>query len=74
MLIPESAFAGFGSGTFVYLYSRFGDNFGAQGGFEEWAVGDAIIPVPPAAWIGGLCLVGIGAARWARAFKLRGLV
>jgi hypothetical protein len=32
--VPEAALAG---GTYLYLYSRFGDNVGANGGFEEWA-------------------------------------
>jgi hypothetical protein len=36
--VPDSVFAGAAANSFVYLYSRFGDNFVSDGGFEEWAV------------------------------------
>jgi len=32
--VPETMLAG---GTYFYLYSQFGSNIGANGGFEEWA-------------------------------------
>jgi hypothetical protein len=44
LLVPDTAFAGAGAGTFVYLYSKMGATAGysANSGFEEWAV-----PAPP---------------------------
>lgn len=36
--IPDSLFGPPGSDPYVTLYSRFGDNFAANGGFEQWAV------------------------------------
>lgn len=36
VLIPNATFAG--SGGYVYLYSKFGDTWGGNAGFEEWAV------------------------------------
>ncbi len=41
LLIPDSAFAAADPDSFVYLYSKFS---GANGGFEEWAVGDICKP------------------------------
>lgn len=38
VLIPNSAFAGSSPNSFVYLYSKFGGSWGANSGFEEWAV------------------------------------
>jgi hypothetical protein len=51
--IPNSAFPADGSG-YLYLYSRFGDQNGANGGFEEWSVrtnaaGQAVPPPSVAA-------------------------
>ncbi len=63
MLVPVSAFGNVGPGTFVYLFSRFGDNHAAQGGFEEWATRGTIIPTPTAVWVGGACLAGMGLIR-----------
>ena len=42
---------------YVYLYSRFGENFGANNGFEEWAhgVGGPVIPEPAT-----ILLLGLG--------------
>jgi hypothetical protein len=49
VLIPNSAFAGQPDSAFVYLYSQFGATWGANGGFEEWAVreGTGTSPPPP---------------------------
>ena len=41
--IPDSFF----TGTYVTLYSQFGNNFANNDGFEEWAVRTAVIPPPP---------------------------
>ena len=38
LYVPDSAFAG---NTYVYLYSKFGENYGCNGGFEQWAPGQA---------------------------------
>jgi hypothetical protein len=40
LLVPDAAFAGAASGTYVYLYSKMGATAGAtaNSGFEEWAV------------------------------------
>ena len=35
--VPDSAFTG--GGQYVYLYSKFGENFMANAGFDEWATG-----------------------------------
>lgn len=47
MYVPAGLFAA-GSGDYVYLYSRFGENYAANDGFEEWAVqtGEQVIPEP----------------------------
>ena len=68
MLVPVSVFGNAGAGTFVYLFSRFGDNIAANAGFEEWAVRGAgtVIPTPNAAWLGGGCLAAIGIVRLIR--------
>ena len=60
--IPNSLFSG--PNQYVYLYSEFGTNFGANSGFEEWATLDIsdppVIPAPGAILLGGIgvCLVG----------------
>lgn len=41
-LIPDSDF---GSGTYVYLYSKFGVNLPAHGGFESWGVSGSSTPL-----------------------------
>ena len=38
LYIPSSYFAGADPNSFLYLYSRFGDNLMGNAGFEEWAV------------------------------------
>jgi hypothetical protein len=60
MYVQDSLFTG---GSFVYLYSEFGDPQPNNDGYEEWAVrtpGPAI-PLPPAAWMSLSCLAGVGA-------------
>ena len=50
LLVPAAAFAGAEATSFVYLYSKFGDQSGAtaNGGFEEWAVRPSVYaPAPP---------------------------
>jgi hypothetical protein len=47
LLVPESVFAGASDSTFVYLYSKFGEHYGADGGFEEWATRKGPQPPPP---------------------------
>jgi hypothetical protein len=55
MLVPVSFFGGSSPNTFVYLFSRFGDNFSSGDGFEEWSV---VIPLPPALY-GALGILGV---------------
>jgi hypothetical protein len=38
LLVPETVFAG---GSFIYLYSKFGVNRSANGGYEQWSVRQA---------------------------------
>jgi hypothetical protein len=38
LCVPDSMFAGTAGDPYVYLFSRFGDHFGTNGGYEEWAV------------------------------------
>jgi hypothetical protein len=47
--VPASAFAGSGTNPYVYLFCRFGDNYSANGGFEEWATVTGVAPpvLPP---------------------------
>jgi hypothetical protein len=48
LLVPDSYFlkAATSSNPYVYLFSRFGDNFATNGGFEQWAVQKGTGPVP----------------------------
>jgi hypothetical protein len=61
--VPDSLFNE-SHGSYVYLYSRFGENHANNAGFEEWAVrtGESPpeIPAPGAIVLGaiGVCLVG----------------
>jgi hypothetical protein len=68
LLVPASAFGAAGSGTFIYLYSIFGQNLATNDGFEEWAVqtDNVVVPLPPAATTGLASLIGIGALRVVR--------
>ena len=65
MLVPASLFGNTAGNTFLYLYSRFGENHSNNDGFEEWAIreGSPIIPLPPAALIGCVGLLSAGIAR-----------
>lgn len=47
VLIPDAVFASFKPTDFVYLYSKFGARFGADGGFEQWGVRPVETPPPP---------------------------
>jgi hypothetical protein len=41
--IPDGLFGAPGAAAYVYLYSKFGANQPANGGFEEWAVGSSTL-------------------------------
>jgi hypothetical protein len=64
--IADSKFTG---GSFVTLYSKFGDPSLNNDGYEEWAVlkgATAVVPLPLAAW-GGMALCGfVGASKLRR--------
>ncbi len=51
LFLPDSAFTSTTANPYVYVYSKFGVNFAANGGFEEWAPGRGRIPLP--ATLGG---------------------
>jgi SdrD B-like domain len=55
VLIPDAVFAGRSITDYVYLYSKFGCTWGANAGFEEWAVrkGPAVAPPPALASLSG---------------------
>ena len=44
--IPASNFAGVSLNDFVYMFVRFGDADTSEAGFEEWAIVNAITPIP----------------------------
>ncbi|HLW68065.1 MAG TPA: carboxypeptidase-like regulatory domain-containing protein [Gemmataceae bacterium] len=52
LLVPDSYFlkadTSGNANPYVYLFSRFGDNFATNGGYEEWAVqkGNSSTPIP----------------------------
>jgi hypothetical protein len=58
--IPDNLFTG---GDYVYLYSRFGENFANTANFEEWAVRTetTVVPVPGAVILG---VLGLGVVGW----------
>ena len=61
LYVPDSLFTGAanyveGGDNYIYLYSRLGENFSADDGFEEWAYGvdGPIIPEPATVMLLGL--------------------
>jgi hypothetical protein len=56
LYIPSELFGG-GPSSYVYLYSKFGQNFMANAGFEEWAVSNGASGIVPGA-ISGTVTVG----------------
>ncbi|NLZ03831.1 MAG: hypothetical protein GXY19_01495 [Phycisphaerae bacterium] len=64
--IPNTRFSG---GDFVYLYSKFGENYKNDGGYEEWSVRQVETPpavhapAPGAALLSG---IGLSLAGWFR--------
>jgi hypothetical protein len=52
-LIPDSVFAGAPTGSYLYLYSKFGVNLPAHGGYEQWAVHGAGSFTPATGFISG---------------------
>ena len=47
LFVPENLLTLAGANPYVYLYSKFGVNDAADGGFEEWAPGHGPIAPPP---------------------------
>ncbi len=62
--IPDDLFVG---GDYVYLYSRFGENWANNAGFEEWAVRTSeplpAVPAPASIMLGS---IGAGFVGWLR--------
>jgi hypothetical protein len=53
-------------GDYLYLYSRFGEQYPNNAGFEEWAVRDGEsprIPAPGAIVLGGIGVIAVGLLR-----------
>jgi hypothetical protein len=46
LLVPDALFAGTSGTPYVYLFSRFGDHYVTNGGFEQWAVSEVTGPPP----------------------------
>src|SRR5262249_15772591 len=75
MFVPVSNFAGAPSGTYVYLFTRFGDHETSDDGFEEWAAvtGPVAAPGPVGGGggggggVGGVVGRGTGGGRSGRA-------
>jgi hypothetical protein len=47
MYIPTSYLTGYSLDSYLYLYSAFGQNFGAGDGYEEWWVDKSHLTTPP---------------------------
>jgi hypothetical protein len=60
LMVPVSAFGNASASDFVYLYSLFGEHNPNNAGFEEWAIRETAIPLPPAAWAGFIGLAAVG--------------
>ena len=62
--IPDSVFNP-NDGSYVYLYSRFGENYANDSGFEEWAVptADEVVPEPASFLLLGTGLAVLIASR-----------
>jgi hypothetical protein len=46
LYVPDALFAGTSGDPYVYLFSRFGDHYATNGGFEQWAVNQVNGPAP----------------------------
>jgi len=52
--IPDSSFVE--NNEYVYLYSKFGENFDSEDGSEKWLTA---VPIPSTVWIFGAGLIGL---------------
>lgn len=78
IFIPVSAFAGTNPNDYVYMYQRWGNTDSSQGGFEETAILQGVVPVPEVApssiLFGFLGLVVAASSRRALGGRVRALV
>lgn len=68
VLLPETIFADVSSNRYFYLYSRFGEHYSSDAGFEEWAAdppapAPTTVPEPDALALFGLGLVALVLAK-----------
>jgi hypothetical protein len=47
LLVPDTDFTGAPAGGYLYLYSKFGETWAGNGGFEEWAIQSSGTFTPP---------------------------
>lgn len=68
MYVPLSYFGSISSGTFLYLYSEWGDPNASNEGYEEWGVQGppSVVPLPTSAIAGLSGLAGLALLRVAR--------